>query len=88
MGVYSSEDVRKMVVERMNNIEYCKVVDETGTGDKFVIYVVSPDFDKKPLIARHRMVHEAMAEELKEAIHAVTIKAWTPAQYEQKKSEV
>jgi stress-induced morphogen len=37
-------------------------------------------------LARHRLVNAALAEIMGE-IHALTIKAWTPAQYESKKAE-
>ena len=53
-------------------------------GAKIDVVVVSAKFDKVPLIKRHRMVNTALKEYMDE-IHAVTIKAWTPAQYESKK---
>ena len=38
-----------------------------------------------PPLQRHRLVNEAVAEELK-AIHAFSIKAWTPAQFAAKQA--
>ena len=50
-----------------------------GTGEShFRIYVVSQKFDGKSRIERHRMINEALAEELSGAIHALAIKALTP----------
>ena len=56
-----------------------------GCGSKFSVVVVSSDFSGVTLINRHKRVHEAIGEELLSKIHAVTIKAWTPEQYEKKK---
>lgn len=58
-----------------------------GCGAKFDLVVVSTLFEGKPLLARHREVQTILAEEMK-SIHALTIKALTPAQYEAKKAAV
>lgn len=59
------------------------VIDTSGgCGSAFEVAVVSPLFDGKPLIARHRLINEALKEEMKN-IHALSIKkCWTPAQAE------
>jgi len=56
-----------------------------GCGAKFEVVVVSQDFQGVPLLERHRKVNQAL-EPIMNQIHAVTIKAWTPVQYEEKKS--
>lgn len=56
-----------------------------GCGAKFELVVVSGTFEGKPLLARHREVQTILSEEMK-SIHALTIKALTPAQYEAKKA--
>jgi stress-induced morphogen len=53
-------------------------------GYKLELIVVSTKFDGVPLLKRHRMVNEVLAEEMSR-IHALTMKTWTPAQYESKK---
>ncbi|KAI8464103.1 MAG: bola protein [Monoraphidium minutum] len=54
-----------------------------GCGAAFDVAVVSPLFEGKMLIARHRMVHDAIKEDMG-GIHALSIKAaWTPAQQQQ-----
>mmetsp|Transcript_18661 Transcript_18661/g.24035 ORF Transcript_18661/g.24035 Transcript_18661/m.24035 type:complete len:90 (+) Transcript_18661:156-425(+) len=52
-------------------------------GAKLELHVVSAVFDGVPLLKRHRQVNEVIAEFMPQ-IHAITIKAWTPAQYEAK----
>ena len=50
------------------------------------LVVVSSKFDGVALLKRHKMVNEVFANELESGeIHALTIKAWTPKQYESKK---
>lgn len=57
------------------------VIDTSGgCGASFDVAVVSDAFNGKMLIARHRLVHDALAE-LMPDIHALSIKrCWTKAQ--------
>lgn len=67
---------------------FLRVEDESGgCGAKFAVTVASAAFDGVALLARHRTVQDALAEEIK-SIHAITIKAWTPAQFEAKRGEL
>ena len=52
--------------------------DLTGTRDHWKARIVSVAFSGKGLIARHRMVMSALAEELKGPIHALTLDTLTP----------
>jgi stress-induced morphogen len=57
-------------------------VDESdGCGGKFSAIIVSPKFQGKALLQRHRLVNSALAEELK-TIHAFSQKTFTPEQWE------
>lgn len=47
----------------------------------FKVVVVSESFDKLPLLKRHRLVHDVLAEELAGKIHALSVHAYTPAQW-------
>jgi BolA family transcriptional regulator, general stress-responsive regulator len=47
----------------------------------FKVVVVSDRFDALPLVRRHRLVHEVLAEELAGKIHALSVHAYTPAQW-------
>lgn len=54
------------------------VHDRTGTLDHFSVTVVSNGFKGKNLLDRHRMIHAALAEPMKDGrIHALEIKAET-----------
>ncbi|KAL6064795.1 BolA-like protein [Balamuthia mandrillaris] len=55
----------------------------SGCGAKFSLLVVSSKFADKALLERHRMVNEALQSVMKD-IHALSMKTWTPEQWEQK----
>lgn len=52
----------------------------------FELVLVSHLFDGVPLLERHRMVNEALGDDINE-IHALSMKTWTVAQWEKKKSQ-
>lgn len=57
------------------------MVDESdGCGGKFNVIIVSPEFEGKSILQRHRLVNGALAEELK-TIHAFSQKTYTPEQW-------
>jgi stress-induced morphogen len=47
--------------------------------------IVSPQFEKKTTLARHRLVNAALKEEIA-AIHAWTAKLFTPTEWEKKQA--
>jgi BolA protein len=49
-------------------------------GGHYHVRVVSPLFVGKPLVARHRMVYDALATEMKHEIHALALTTLTPSQ--------
>ncbi|MBI3774967.1 MAG: BolA family transcriptional regulator [Gammaproteobacteria bacterium] len=52
-----------------------------GGGGHFNVMIVAEAFAGQTLIQRHRMIYTALGEELKQAIHALSIKAYTPAEF-------
>ena len=53
-----------------------------GTGEShFTVKVVSAAFAGKSRLERHRLVNDALAQELAHGIHALAIKAMTPEEY-------
>ena len=53
-----------------------------GSETHFKVVVVSPTFDGVGLVQRHRKVNELLAGELTSGLHALSIHALTPAQWE------
>jgi BolA protein len=71
--------------------EYCEVVDESykhaghagaREGGHYRVVIVSRHFENKSLLERHRLVYEVV-KPIKSAIHALSIKAKTPQEYQQ-----
>ncbi|PLB50222.1 bola-like protein [Aspergillus steynii IBT 23096] len=52
-----------------------------GCGQAFQAIIVSPQFEKKTMLARHRLVNAALKAEIA-AIHAWTPKCYTPEQWQ------
>lgn len=52
-----------------------------GSESHFRVLVVSSRFEGLPLIQRHRLVNEALKEELSGCVHALAIQAKTPEQW-------
>lgn len=57
--------------------------DLTGGGDHWQVIIVSPAFEGKGLLEQQRMVNDALKAEMDtQRIHALTMKLYTPAQWE------
>lgn len=53
-----------------------------GEGGKYEATVVSDAFEGKSLLAKHRLVYAALDDHIKSgAIHALSIRAYTPAEW-------
>lgn len=51
-----------------------------GADTHFKVTIVAKAFEGKSRVARHRMVNDLLQEELKAGLHALAIKALTPAE--------
>ena len=49
-------------------------------GGHYRVTVVSPFFEGKLLVTRHRMVYDALAAEMQQAIHALALTTLAPGQ--------
>lgn len=60
-----------------------QVLDLTGTDNHLEARVVSHEFAGKSPIERHRMVYAPLRDWIEDdTVHALSVKAWTPEQYE------
>jgi stress-induced morphogen len=57
-----------------------------GCGQAFSAIIVSPQFEKKTTLARHRLVNNTLKAEVA-AIHAWTPKCYTPEQWEKQRQD-
>ena len=81
-------------LEQNFNPEFLEVVNESymhnvpeGSESHFKVTVVSNEFLGKRLIARHRLINQTLADELKN-IHALAIHTLTPDEYFAKAGKV
>jgi BolA protein len=51
-----------------------------GGETHYSVYIVSPAFEGKSRVERHRMINVALAQELAETVHALTIQAQAPGE--------
>ena len=59
----------------------------TGDGSKFEARVISESFEGKSTLARHKLVYAVLDEHIRSgAIHALSIRAFTPAEWSARES--
>ncbi|BDA47018.1 probable BolA-like protein 2 [Coccomyxa sp. Obi] len=81
----TAADVEKALKERLKASDVTVIDTSGGCGASFDVAVVSEQFEGKRLLERHRLINNALSEEMKE-IHALSIRqCWTPEQ--QKKAQ-
>jgi stress-induced morphogen len=83
--------VQQRIVEKLTSAlhpVHLDVVNEShmhsvppGSETHFKVVVVSPAFESLSLVQRHRAVNEALADELRSGVHALTIRALAPSQW-------
>jgi len=61
----------------------CSHIQVEGDGQHFFATIVSSDFAGKRLVQRHQLVYSAMGDRMKAEVHALSIKAFTPEEFEQ-----
>jgi len=88
----SSGPVQRRLEEKLQTLQpvHLQVVNESymhnvpkGSESHFKVIIVSPHFENKTLLERHRTVNDTLKEELRQSIHALSITAKTPSQWAQ-----
>ncbi|HSG30543.1 MAG TPA: BolA family protein [Thermodesulfobacteriota bacterium] len=69
----------KELIENGMNAEHVAV---EGDGAHFEAVIVSDLFEGKTLIQRHQVVYRALGDAMKEDIHALSMKTYTPQQWQ------
>lgn len=80
------EALRRKIVEAMPG-SLVEVEDLTGGKDHFRVIVVSSFFEGKGVMGQHQLIYEALKDEMKGPIHALTLKTYTPAQWQNQPSQ-
>jgi acid stress-induced BolA-like protein IbaG/YrbA len=58
--------------------QHCQV---SGDGAHFEAVIVSAAFEGKRSVAQHQIVYAALGDKMREEIHALSMKTFTPAQW-------
>jgi acid stress-induced BolA-like protein IbaG/YrbA len=76
-------DVEALIEEGISDAEATVTTPRNPDDDAhFAAVVVSPVFEGESLVDRHQRVYDALDGYMTEAIHAIEITAYTPAEYE------
>jgi acid stress-induced BolA-like protein IbaG/YrbA len=54
--------------------------DVSGDGHHFDAVIIYEGFLSKTILQQHRMVYDALGDKMKQAIHALSMKTYTPSQ--------
>ena len=71
----NAEQIQQMLQDSLPNAEI-KVEGEDGVH--FEAMIIAPEFEGLNPIKRHRLVYDALGNAMESAIHALSIKAYTP----------
>jgi acid stress-induced BolA-like protein IbaG/YrbA len=73
----------KARIKELHAETHVEVTDLTGTMDHYQVLVVSPAFEGKMMIEQQKMIMALLKAEIgTEEVHALTMKTYTPAQYQ------
>ena len=73
----SPADVRRYIADGLA----CDELQVEGDGRHFDALVVSSAFEGKSRVQRHQLVYAALGERMREEVHALSIRALTPAEW-------
>lgn len=74
----SVDDVRRYIAEGLD----CEHLQVDGDGRHFDALIVSRAFEGKSRVQRHQQVYAALGDRMREEIHALSIKAVTPTEWQ------
>lgn len=73
------EEIKKLIEQHIT----CQHIEVLGEDLRhYEALVVSPAFDGLMKIKRHRMIYQALGDHMAADIHALSIKAMTPEEYQ------
>jgi acid stress-induced BolA-like protein IbaG/YrbA len=74
----SPDDVRRYIAAGLA----CEQLQVEGDGRHFDALVVSSAFEGRSRVQRHQLVYAALGNRMREEVHALSIKALTPAEWQ------
>jgi acid stress-induced BolA-like protein IbaG/YrbA len=74
------EDVERYISEKLP----CDFIEVRGDGQHFEAVIVSAVFTGKSMVQQHQAVYQALGERMREEIHALSMKTYSPEQWQNK----
>jgi acid stress-induced BolA-like protein IbaG/YrbA len=72
------EDVERYISEKLP----CDFIEVRGDGQHFEAVIVSAVFTGKNMVQQHQAVYQALGERMREEIHALSMKTYSPEQWQ------
>jgi acid stress-induced BolA-like protein IbaG/YrbA len=72
------EDVERYISEKLP----CDFIEVRGDGQHFEALIVSAVFTGKSMVQQHQAVYQALGERMREEIHALSMKTYSPEQWQ------
>jgi acid stress-induced BolA-like protein IbaG/YrbA len=70
----SPEDIQRWIAAAL----LCERLEVRGDGQHFEAVIVSGEFRGKSMVQQHQLVYRALGERMREEIHALSMKTYTP----------
>jgi acid stress-induced BolA-like protein IbaG/YrbA len=70
-------DVKSYIEQGLN----CELVEVEGDGHHFEAVIVSGLFRGKSMVQQHQLVYKALGDRMREEVHALSMKTYTPEQW-------
>lgn len=77
------EEIKSLIENGLNG----STVVVQGDGTHFEAIVVYTDFEGKSLVEQHQIVYSTLGDAMKEQIHALSLRTYTPNQWEKKQNK-
>ena len=78
--MFSAERIKELIEAGLPECT-AQVDNDLNDGVHFAARVVSPAFEGQTRVAQHRMVYATLGDHMKEDIHALQLKTYTPANW-------
>lgn len=82
--MWSKDKIAQTITNALEDAQVA-VDDLTGTSDHFQVIIVSSAFEGVSPIERHRKIYDILGTDVGGAIHALSLKTYTPSQWEKLK---
>ena len=77
----SLKEIENKIREKLQT-SHLEVIDLRG-GDHIQVIIVSPEFENKSLVEKHKIIYDILNNEMKtNEIHALTLKTYSPSEWQ------